>query len=109
MVMKDLTDTVTKFNHIFEMVASSDFPSTIEPEMPGLDDLYNKITLVGDLKEYNTKQLLALKKFAKDQLPDKTDSEIDEFMSRALMNPKYHKALRVYIAHNNPELFKYIK
>jgi hypothetical protein len=33
----------------------------------------------------------------------------DEFMSRALMNPKYHKALRVYIAHNNPELFKYIK
>jgi len=97
------------FNHLSEMVASVDFPSTIQPEMPGLDDLYNKITLVGDLKEYNTKQLFALKKYAKDQLPGKTDAEINEFMTKALMNPKYHKALRVFIAHNNPELFKYLK
>tara|TARA_E500000318_G_scaffold70909_1_gene65699 strand:- start:1592 stop:1915 length:324 start_codon:yes stop_codon:yes gene_type:complete len=107
--MKDLTDTVINFDHVVEMVAKGGFPSSIQPELPNLDKLYKSITLAGDLKKYNLMQLKALKDYAKEQLPDKSDDEISEFMQRALMDPKYHKALRLFIAHNNPELFNYIK
>jgi len=72
------------------------------------DDKYNGISLTGDLKAYNQKQLQALKDYASKQLPGESDADIKMFMAKALSNPKTHKIMRHHIAYHNPELFEYI-
>lgn len=108
--MRDVTDTVTNFNQLLEMVAPADFQKFKEFNLNAdtSDDKYDDITLIGDLKEYNIKQLKALKDYAVKQLPGKTDEEIEMFMVKVLANPKTHRVMRQHIAFHNPELFKYI-
>lgn len=101
-----------KFNKLHrEMVKAADFAKykTLDIDTDSDDDLYNQITLSGDLKDYNNKQLTVLMKYAKKQLPGKTDEQIREFMLRSLSNPRVHEILRKHIAYHNPELFEYIK
>ena len=100
------------FNKLYgEMVKAADFAKykTLDIDTTADDDLYNKITLRGDLKDYNQRQLTALMNYAKTQLPDKDDEQVKEFMLRALSSPKVHEILRKHIAYHNPELFEYIK
>ena len=94
-----------------EMVKAADFAKykTLDIDATNDDDLYNKITLRGDLRDYNQKQLKALMNYAKSQLPGKSDEQIQEFMLRALSSSKVHEILRKHIAYHNPELFEYIK
>ncbi len=101
---------VTNFYQLVEMVASKDFAKYKDLDLN--DDVsandYDKITLTGDLKSYNIKQLKALRDYAKKQLNNVDDEKIDTFMHKALSNPKVHMILRQHIAYHNPELFKYI-
>ena len=100
-----------KFNQLHdEMVKAADFAKykTLDIDSPNQDDLYSKITMSGDLKDYNQKQLSALMRFAKDKLPGKTDEQVQQFMMRLLGNPKVHEILRKHIAYHHPELFEYI-
>lgn len=92
------------------MVRSADFSKyeTLDIDSENDDDLYNKITLRGDLRDYNQKQLNALLNYAKRNLPDKTDEQVKEFMLKALSSSKVHEILRKHIAYHNPELFEYI-
>ena len=92
------------------MVRSADFSKyeTLDIDSESDDDLYNKITLRGDLRDYNQKQLNALLNYAKQNLPDKTDEQVKEFMLKALSSSKVHEILRKHIAYHNPELFEYI-
>lgn len=101
---------VTKFNQLIEMVASADFQKYKDFDLDAdvSDDKYDDITLVGDLKAYNKKQLQALKDYAKKQLPGKDEGEIEMFMVKSLSHPNTHKIMRQHIAYHNPELFKYI-
>ena len=99
------------FDKIYnEMVRSADFSKyeTLDIDSENDDDLYNKITLRGDLRDYNQKQLNALMNYAKRNLPDKTDEQVKEFMLKALSSSKVHEILRKHIAYHNPELFEYI-
>ena len=93
-----------------EMVKPGDFEKyrELDIEGPNDDDLYNKITLNGNLADYNIMQIKALTNYTKKQLPGKTDAEVKEFMLRALTNPKTHEILRKHIAYHNPSLFNYI-
>ena len=92
------------------MVRSADFSKyeTLDIDSENDDDLYNKITLRGDLRDYNQKQLNALLNYAKRNLPDKTDEQVKEFMLKALSSSKVHEILRKHIAYHNPELLEYI-
>ena len=101
---------ITYRQFVSEMVQATDFQRYKELDIDtNYDDgLYNKITLRGDLRDYNQKQLNALLRYASEQLPGKTDQEVREFMLRALSNPKTHEVLRKHIAYHNPELFDYI-
>ena len=101
---------IAKFNQLLEMVAAADFQKYKDFDLDAdvSDDKYDDIALVGDLKDYNTKQLQALKDYATRLLPGKSDGEIEMFMVKALSNPKTHKVMRQHIAYHNPELFKYI-
>ena len=92
------------------MVRSADFSKyeTLDIDSENDDDLYNKITLRGDLRDYNQKQINALLNYAKRNLPDKTDEQVKEFMLKALSSSKVHEILRKHIAYHNPELFEYI-
>lgn len=107
---KDDIHTVTKFKQLLEVVTSDDFAKYKDLNLDDdvSDNDYNSIVLDGDLKKYNTKQLMALRNYAKKQLPNVSDYEIDLFMSKSLTNPKTHKILRQHIAYHNPDLFKYI-
>lgn len=99
------------FHEFFaEMVQPGDFEKYRELDIdgPNDDDLYDKITLRGNLADYNMMQLKALTNYAKAQLPHKSDAEVKEFMLRALTNPKTHEILRKHIAYHNPSLFDYI-
>lgn len=99
------------FDKIYnEMVRSADFSKyeTLDIDSENDDDLYNKITLRGDLRDYNQKQLNALLNYARRNLPDKTDEQVKEFMLKALSSSKVHEILRKHIAYHNPELFEYI-
>ena len=103
---------MSQFNKLYgEMVKAADFAKykTLDIDTETDDDLYSKITLRGDLKDYNQKQLTALMNYAKLQLPDKSDEQVKEFMLRSLSNPRVHEILRKHIAYHNPELFEYIK
>ena len=103
---------MSQFNKLYgEMVKAADFAKykTLDIDAETDDDLYNKITLRGDLKDYNQKQLTALMNYAKLQLPDKSDEQVKEFMLRSLSNPRVHEILRKHIAYHNPELFEYLK
>jgi len=93
-----------------EMVRPGDFEKyrDLDIDGPNDDDLYNKITLRGNLAEYNMMQIKALTDYTKKQLPHKNDAEIKEFMLRALTNPRTHEILRKHIAYHSPELFDYI-
>lgn len=93
-----------------EMVKPGDFEKYRELDIdgPNDDDLYSKITLNGNLAEYNIMQIKALTNYAKNQLPGKSDAEVKEFMLRALTNPKTHEILRKHVAYHNPDLFNYI-
>jgi hypothetical protein len=92
------------------MVASADFQKYKDFDLDAdvSDDKYDDIALVGDLKDYNTKQLQALKDYATRLLPGKSGDVIEMFMVKALINPKTHKVMRQHIAYHNPELFEYI-
>jgi hypothetical protein len=107
---KDVIHTVTKFNQLLEMVDKADFQQYKEFDLnaDSADDKYDDISLTGDLKAYNQKQLQALKDYASKQLPDESDADIEMFMVKALSNPKTHKVMRQHIAYHNPELFEYI-
>ena len=107
---KDAIHTVTKFNQLLEMVDKADFQQYKEFDLnaDSADDKYDDISLTGDLKAYNQKQLQALKDYASKQLPDESDADIEMFMVKALSNPKTHKVMRHHIAYHNPELFEYI-
>ena len=103
---------MSQFNKLYgEMVKAADFAKykTLDIDAEQDDDLYGKITLRGDLKDYNQRQLTALMNYAKKQLPDKSDEQVKEFMLRSLSNPRVHEILRKHIAYHNPELFEYIK
>lgn len=102
---------MSEFNKLYgEMVKAADFAKykTLDVGADNADDLYNKITLRGDLRDYNQKQLTALMNYAKIQLPNKSDEQVQEFMLRSLSDPKVHEILRKHIAYHNPELFEYI-
>jgi hypothetical protein len=96
--------------YVSEMVQSNDFQryKDLDIDTNYDDDLYHKITLRGELRDYNQKQLNALLNYASEQLPGKTDQEIQEFMLKALSNSKTHEILRKHIAYHNPDLFDYI-
>ena len=103
---------MSSFNKLYgEMVKAADFAKykTLDIDTASDDDLYNKITLRGDLREYNQKQLTALMRYAEAQLPGKSEEQVKEFMLRALSSSKVHEILRKHIAFHNPELFEYIK
>ena len=97
-------------DHYSEMVRPSDFEKyrDLDIDGPNDDDLYNRITLNGQLGDYNKMQIKALMNFAKSQMTNKTDAEVKEFMIRALSTPKVHEILRKHIAYHNPDLFDYI-
>jgi len=101
---------IAKFNQLLEMVAAADFQKYKDFDLDAdiSDDKYDDIALVGDLKDYNTKQLQALKDYATRLLPGKSGDVIEMFMVKALSNPKTHKVMRQHIAYHNPELFEYI-
>lgn len=101
---------VTRFDFLLEMVASADFQKFKEFNLntDTTDDKYDDITLIGNLKEYNTRQIQALEKYAREQLPGKSEGEINMFISRAIANPKTHRIMRQHVAFHNPELFAYI-
>ena len=101
---------IAKFNQLLEMVAAADFQKYKDFDLDAdvSDDKYDDIALVGDLKDYNTKQLQALKDYATRLLPGKSGDVIEMFMVKALSNPKTHKIMRQHIAYHNPELFEYI-
>lgn len=108
--MRDVIDMVINFNQLLEMVAPADFQKFKDFNLntDTSNDKYDDITLIGDLKEYNIKQLKALKDYAVKQLPGKTDEEINMFMVKVLADPKTHRVMRQHIAFHNPGLFKYI-
>ena len=93
-----------------EMVQAGDFEKYRELDIdgPNDDDMYNKITLRGNLADYNRMQIKALTLYAKSQLPHKNDAEVKEFMLRSLSDSKTHEILRKHIAYHNPSLFDYI-
>jgi hypothetical protein len=107
---KDAIHTVTKFNQLIEMVAPADFAKYKDFDLDTdiTDDKYDDITLIGDLKSYNQKQLNALKEYAKKQLPGKSNDDVEMFVVKALSHPKTHRIMRQHIAYHNPELFDYI-
>ena len=103
---KDAIHTVTKFNQLIEMVAPADFAKYKDFDLD--TDITDDITLIGDLKSYNQKQLNALKEYAKKQLPGKSNDDVEMFVVKALSHPKTHRIMRQHIAYHNPELFDYI-
>lgn len=99
---------------LLEAVVADDFADykNLDVDTPeSLQDnaLYNSITTVMPLLEYNKMQLKALYDYVRKNLSSNfTDDKVSAMMEEMLLNPVVSKRLRLHIAANNPELFDYI-